>query len=191
MPRRKHGERSDHQQTRARWSFAVRTAQSVAVRRSAQRDGFAVRSGEPGRWRRLRRTRARQPPAKHAHCLAEAGELALACIRQLAGARHHPGAREASDAVAHGEEPAVALDDPVDFVAGKEAGGRHPVLVRGVRPRTKEDTHAIVPGAHAPLGVLPIERIVAAALTHVPGERRRAEQRGAAACAKVRQQLRR
>ena len=170
-------------------SFA--RAQSVAVRRSTQRDGFAVRSGEPGRWQGLRRTRARQPPAKHARRLAETRELALACVRQLAGARHHPRTLEASDALARSEEPAVAFDDPVDFIAGIEAGGRHPVLVRGVRPRAEEDTHAIVPGAHAPLGILPIERIVAAALTHVAGERRRAEQRGAAACAKVRQRLRR
>ena len=106
VPRRKHRERRDDQQTRPRWPVVVGGAQAIAVRRRTQRDGFAVRSGEPGRWQGLRRTRARQPPAKHARRLAEARELALARVRQLADARHHPRTREAADAVARSEEPA-------------------------------------------------------------------------------------
>ena len=187
VPRRKHGERRDHQQTRPRGRFVVRAAQPVAVRRSTQRDGLAVRSGEPRRWQGLRRTRARQPlretrprawPRRaSSRWLAYGSSQA----RSIIHARPKPPMP-----LARIEEPAVALDDPVDFVAGIEAGGRHPMLVRGVRPRTEEDAQAVAPGAHAPLGILPIERIVAAARTHVAAERRGAEQRGAAARAKVR-----
>ena len=168
VPRRKHGERRDDQQTRPRWPFVVRGAQSVAVRRSAQRDGFAVRSGEPRR-RRTAAANARAPAAGETRPTAwpkRASSRWLAYGSSHARAIIHARAKPPMPWRAAKSQRLRSTMRSISSL-GIEAGGRHPMLVRGVRPRTEEDAQAIAPGAHAPLGVLPVERVVAAALAHV------------------------
>ena len=83
------------------------------------------------------------------------------------------------------EQQPVALDDARDLGLRVEAGGRRAVRVRRQRARAVQHRQSVAPCAQPPLGVLPVERVVAAALGRVASQRGRAEQRGAAARAQV------
>ena len=115
----------------------------------------------------------------------EPGEFALRLVLLIADSLQQPRAAVSGDGIAQVEEQAIAFDDAIDFGRRIKPCRGGAMAVPRARCRTEHDAIAVLLRPHAPLNVLPIERIVGHAVACVAAQRSGAKQRGAAAGAKA------
>ena len=155
------------------------------VGNGVQRRGVAVRMRECRWGQRLGFAVAVDPLAPGGEGDAHRGKLALTGVGQRTKLRHQPSATMRRQAVARIEQPTVALDDSVEFSRRIEACRRRTMTMASTRARAEQDSPAVAPRLHAPLGILPIERSVGTGGAQVGTQWTAAKKRSAAAGGKM------
>src|SRR5438552_8156967 len=123
---------------------------------------------------------------QNAQCEPWQRQFALTRVWQSAYALHHVCCGRVGRSVATIEEQAITLGDTRHFGASVKARGGCLVAMAYTRTWTKDHSPAFLPGAHTPLDVFPVERVVAADIGYVTSQRLGTKQRGTAAPSKVR-----